>query len=52
MSTTDSTGTHEDDPFSLGAVLVIDTAAAGTPRGCQTNDGCTPTCASSCTSSS
>ena len=52
MHTTDSTGTREDDPFNLGAVLVIDTAAADTPRGCHTNDGCTPTCASSCTSSS
>ena len=35
-----------------GAVLVIDTAAASTPRRCDTSDGCTPTCASSCTSGS
>jgi FxLD family lantipeptide len=52
MHTANSTGTHEDDPFNLGAVLVIDTAAASTPRRCDTSDGCTPTCASSCTSGS
>jgi FxLD family lantipeptide len=42
----------EDDPFDLGAELVIDTTAATTPRRCNTDDGCTPTCASSCTSGS
>ena len=41
-----------NDPFDLGAVLVIDTAAANAPRRCDTSDGCTPTCASSCTSAS
>jgi FxLD family lantipeptide len=41
-----------DDPFDLGAVLVIDTAAASAPRRCDTDDGCSPTCASSCTSGS
>jgi FxLD family lantipeptide len=41
-----------DDPFDLGAVLVIDTAAANAPRRCDTDDGCSPTCASSCTSGS
>jgi FxLD family lantipeptide len=51
MYTANSTGTH-DDPFDLGAVLVIDTAAASGPRRCDTSDGCTPTCASSCTSAS
>jgi FxLD family lantipeptide len=51
MHTDSPTGTHED-PFDLGAVLVIDTAAAGTPRRCDTSDGCSPTCASSCTSAS
>jgi FxLD family lantipeptide len=52
MHTTGPTGTYEDDPFDLGAVLVIDAAAEGAPRRCDTSDGCTPTCASSCTSSS
>ena len=52
MHTANPTGTHEDDPFDLGAVLVIDTAAANAPRRCDTDDGCTPTCASSCTSAS
>lgn len=52
MHTANSTGTHENDPFNLGAVLVIDTAAADGPRRCDTDDGCTPTCASSCTSGS
>ena len=42
----------DDDPFDLGAVLVIDTAAANAPRRCDTDDGCTPTCASSCASAS
>ena len=51
MHTANSTRTH-DDPFDLGAVLVIDTAAANAPRRCDTSDGCTPTCASSCTSAS
>ena len=51
MHTANPTGTH-DDPFDLGVVLVIDTAAAGAPRRCDTDDGCTPTCASSCTSGS
>jgi FxLD family lantipeptide len=51
MHTVNPTGTH-DDPFDLGAVLVIDTAAASAPRRCDTDDGCTPTCASSCTSGS
>jgi FxLD family lantipeptide len=51
MRTSNPTGTY-DDPFDLGAVLVIDTAAANTPRRCDTDDGCTPTCASSCTSGS
>ena len=35
MHTANSTGTH-DDPFDLGAVLVIDTAAANAPRRCAT----------------
>ena len=52
MHTAISTGTREVDPFDLGAVLVIDTAAANAPRRCNTDDGCTPTCASSCTSGS
>ena len=51
MHTANPTGTH-DDPFDLGAVLVIDTAAANAPRRCDTSDGCMPTCASSCTSAS
>jgi FxLD family lantipeptide len=51
MHTANATGTH-DDPFDLGAVLVIDTAAANAPLRCDTDDGCTPTCASSCTSGS
>ena len=51
MHTANSTGTH-DDPFDLGAVLVIDAAAANGPRRCDTSDGCTPTCDSSCTSAS
>lgn len=51
MHTANSTGTH-DDPFDLGAVLVIDTAAANAARRCDTSDGCTPTWASSCTSAS
>jgi FxLD family lantipeptide len=52
MHTANPTGTYEVDPFDLGAVLVIDTAAASAPRRCDTDDGCTPTCASSCTSGS
>jgi FxLD family lantipeptide len=52
MHTAISTGTREVDPFDLSAVLVIDTAAANAPRRCNTDDGCTPTCASSCTSGS
>ncbi len=52
MHTANSTGIYENDPFDLGAVLVIDTAAANTPRRCDTDDGCSPTCASSCTSAS
>lgn len=44
--------TRQDDPFDLAAELVIDAAAAGAPRRCDTSDGCTPTCASSCTSGS
>jgi len=51
MHTANSTGTH-DDPFDLGAVLVIDTAASNAPRRCSTSDGCTPSCASSCVSGS
>lgn len=52
MHTATPTVTPVDDPFDLGTVLVIDTAAANTPRRCDTSDGCTPTCASSCTSGS
>lgn len=52
MHTADPIGTYGDDPFNLGAVLVIDTAAANAPRRCDTDDVCTPTCASSCTSGS
>jgi FxLD family lantipeptide len=52
MHTASSTGTYEEDPFDLGAELVIDTAAASEQQRCATDDGCTPTCASSCTSSS
>jgi FxLD family lantipeptide len=52
MHTDNLTSSHGDDPFDLGAVLVIDTAAANAPRRCDTDDGCTPTCASSCTSGS
>jgi FxLD family lantipeptide len=52
MYTATPTRIREDDPFDLGAVLVIDTAAANAPRRCDTDDGCTPTCASSCTSGS
>jgi len=50
MHTAYSTGTYEGDPFDLGAVLVIDTAATNTPRRCATDDGCSPTCASACAS--
>lgn len=42
----------DDDPFDLSAALMIDTAAVGVSRRCDTSDGCTPTCASSCTSQS
>ena len=51
MHAANSTRTPED-PFDLGAVLVIDTAAANAPRSCDTDDGCTPTCASSFTNGS
>jgi FxLD family lantipeptide len=44
-----TSATYHDDPFDLGAVLVIDTAPSA-PRRCDTNDGCSPTCASSCNS--
>ena len=50
MHTADQTRTY-DDPFDLGAVLVIDTAA-NAPRRCATDDGCSPTCASACASAS
>jgi len=50
MNTATSTRSH-DDPFDLGAVLVID-AAPSAPRRCDTSDGCSPTCASSCNSAS
>lgn len=46
------TSGDETDLFDLGAELVIDIAAASAPRKCDTSDGCTPTCASSCTSGS
>jgi FxLD family lantipeptide len=52
MPTANSTGTYENDLFDLGAVLVIDAGAASTPRRCATDDGCSPTCASSCASAS
>jgi FxLD family lantipeptide len=51
MHTANQAAIH-DDPFDLGAVLVVDAAAAGAPRRCATDDGCTPTCASSCASAS
>jgi FxLD family lantipeptide len=51
MHTANSTRVH-DDPFDLGTVLVIDTAAANAPRRCATDDGCSPTCASACASAS
>jgi hypothetical protein len=41
MHTANPTGTH-NDPFDLGAVLVIDTAAANAPRRCETSDGSRP----------
>lgn len=50
MYTDSPTGLHEDDPFDLGAVLVIDTAASSAPQRCATDDGCSPTCASACAS--
>ena len=52
MHTANSTATYGDDPFNLDAVLVIDTAAANAQRRCAMDDGCTPTCASACTSGS
>jgi FxLD family lantipeptide len=52
MHTANPTRTYENDPFDLGAVLVIDTAAVNSPRRCATDDGCSPTCASACASAS
>lgn len=52
MHTANWTGAYGYDPFNLGAVLVIDTAAASAPRRCATDDGCSPTCASACASAS
>jgi FxLD family lantipeptide len=40
-----------DNPFALNVQIVAE--AVGTSgRACTTNDGCAPSCASSCTSSS
>ena len=52
MHTATPTRIREDDPFDLGAVLVIEPAAANAPRRCATDDGCSPTCASACASAS
>lgn len=43
---------QEADPFDLDAALVVDTTAGPATRACDTSDGCTPTCASSCLSGS
>jgi FxLD family lantipeptide len=47
-----TTPAEPDDVFDLDALLVVDTAAEPASRGCNTDDGCTPTCVSSCTSGS
>ena len=44
-----STGDVPEDPFALDVSLVIDPSRA-LPAACSTNDGCAPTCASSCAS--
>lgn len=40
-----------DNPFGLGVEIVPEVVGSA-GRGCTTNDGCDPSCASSCTSSS
>lgn len=39
-----------DDEFDLDVVVVTDDRPSGVAAPCTTNDGCAPTCASSCIS--
>jgi FxLD family lantipeptide len=38
------------DVFALDVQILTDGSVGDAGRGCDTNDGCAPTCASSCTS--
>ncbi len=38
------------DPFALDVEIIVDRGATGAASRCTTNDGCAPTCASSCAS--
>jgi FxLD family lantipeptide len=42
--------TETEDVFALDVQIVTDASVGDAGRGCDTNDGCDPTCASSCTS--
>jgi FxLD family lantipeptide len=39
-----------DDAFALDVVVVTDVRPGGVAAPCNTDDGCAPTCASSCVS--
>lgn len=42
--------TGADDPFALDVQVITDVPAGHPMAPCTTNDGCAPTCASSCVS--
>lgn len=39
-----------EDIFALDVVVISDPTAGEATRGCATDDGCSPTCASACVS--
>lgn len=39
-----------EDIFALDVVVISDPTASDATRGCATDDGCSPTCASACVS--
>ncbi|MBB1245014.1 FxLD family lantipeptide [Streptomyces durbertensis] len=49
VPTVDASG-HPEDPFVLGVRVISDVRPELLPTACDTNDGCKPSCASSCTS--
>ena len=42
--------TETEDVFALDVRIVADASVGDAGKGCDTSDGCAPTCASSCTS--